>query len=173
MALRRPALLDDRHSTADFSCGQVALDLWLREKALHNQRQNYTRTFVIADRDHHVVAFHSLCAGMIGRQDVPRPLRSADAPAAIPVALLARLAVDLRHQGRGLGAELIRNACLSVLASSEAIAFRAVVVQAIDDQAARFYARFHFRPMRGLDRLLILPTSDIAAALAEAGGPGV
>ena len=59
----------------------------------------------------------------------------------IPIALLARLAVDLNHQGRGLGAALLRDAVYRVRLASAQVAVRAVVVHAIDDPAVAFYER--------------------------------
>jgi GNAT superfamily N-acetyltransferase len=162
---RRPALLQDHHNRDGFDSGKPALDIFLKTMALHNQVQGYTRTYVIADRDFRVLGYHSLCAGMISREHSPRQVKGHQAPADIPVALLARLAVDRTSQGLGLGGELLRHACLSVLATSETIAFRAVMVHALDDDAAAFYTRYGFRQAKGLERTLLLPVKDIAAAL--------
>lgn len=165
---RKPALLTERHHTDRFECGKPPLDAFLKELALFNQTQGYTRTFVIADADYQVVGYHSLCAGMISREHAPRKVKGHGAPGDIPVALLARLAVDRNHKGRGLGAALLRNALMAVVSTSETIAFRAVMVHALDDDAALFYAKFGFREARGLERTLLLPVKDIIASLAQA-----
>ncbi len=162
---RKPAPLDERHHLDDFDSGKPALDSFLKDMALHNQAQGYTRTFVIADVDFRVAGYHSLCAGMISRDNVPRQVKGHHAPGEIPVALLARLAVDKRHQGHGLGAELLKNALLAVLATAEVVAFRAVMVHALDDEAERFYLKYGFRQAKGLERTLLLPVKDIAASL--------
>jgi GNAT superfamily N-acetyltransferase len=162
---RRPALLQDHHNRESFDSGKPALDVFLKTMALHNQVQGYSRTYVIADGDFSVVGYHSLCAGMISREHSPRQVKGHQAPGEIPVALLARLAVDRAYQGRGLGGELLRHALLSVLATSETIAFRAVMVHALDDDAVRFYGRYGFRQAKGLERTLLLPVKEIAAAL--------
>lgn len=170
MPYRRPAPLTERHIIDGFSSGKPSLDDWLRDMALYNQTQNYTRTFVIADENYQVVGYHSLCAGMIHRNDVPRVVKGVQAPRELPVALLARLAVTSDHQGRGLGPALLKNALLSVVSAAQAVAFRGVVVHAIDDDAVRFYTKFHFRETAGMERRLILPANDIIASLAKVTG---
>lgn len=135
--------------------------------ALYNQSQGYTRTFVIADQHFNVVGYHSVCAGMIHRSDVSRSVKGSQAPNELPVAVLARLAVSKQHQGRGLGPALLKNALLSVVSAAQLVAFRAVVVHAIDDDAMSFYKKFAFQETKGMDRRLILPAKDIAASLAQ------
>lgn len=106
--------------------------------ALYNQTQGYTRTFVIADEHFNVVGYHSICAGMIHRNDVSRSAKGSKAPQELPIAVLGRLAVTKDHQGRGLGPALLRNALMSVVSAAQLVAFRGVVVHAIDDDAMNF-----------------------------------
>lgn len=136
--------------------------------ALYNQTQGYTRTFVIADEDFRVVGYHAVCAGMIHRNDASRSARGHPAPAELPVAVLARLAVSANHQRRGLGPALLKNALLSVVSASRLVAFRGVVVHAIDDDAVKFYKKYHFQETKGMERRLILSANDIVASLAAA-----
>ena len=165
---RKPAPLGDHHRTDQFDSGKPSLDVFLKEMALYNQHQGYSRTFVIADADDRVVGYHSLCAGMISRENAPGTVKGHQAPREIPVALLARLAVDRHHQKQGLGLALLRNALLSVVSSSQLVAFRAVMIHALDDEAEAFYAKFGFRAAKGLERTLLLPTQDIVASLKAA-----
>ncbi|MEO3998832.1 GNAT family N-acetyltransferase [Mesorhizobium sp. CAU 1732] len=152
---------------ADFQSGKPALDDWLKDMALYNQAQGYTRTFVIADESFNVVGYHSVCAGMIHRNDVSRSSKGSKAPPELPVAVLARLAVTKQHQGRGLGPALLRNALMSVVSAAQLVAFRGVIVHAIDDDAVRFYTKYQFQPTKGMERRLILPTKDIVASIAQ------
>lgn len=165
---RKPAPLGDHHRIDAFDSGKPSLDAFLKDMALYNQHQGYSRTFVIAEADYRVAGYHSLCAGMISRDNAPRQVKGHQAPKDIPVALLARLAVDRRYQKQGLGLALLKNALLAVLSTSESVAFRAVMVHALDDEAEAFYARFGFRAAKGLERTLLLPTKDIAASLQAA-----
>ena len=166
MGYRRPTPLSEKHVLDAFQSGKPALDDWLKDMALYNQSQGYTRTFVIADEDYRVVGYHAVCAGMIHRNDVSRAARGHPAPAELPVAILARLAVSSAHQGRGLGQALLKNALLSVVSAAQLVAFRGIVVHAIDDDALRFYRRYHFQDTKGMERRLILPASDIVTSLA-------
>lgn len=165
---RKPAPLDENHRVEDFFSGKPALDEFLKDMALHNQQQGFSRTFVIADADFRVAGYHSLCAGMISRDNAARQAKGHRAPHEIPVALLARLAVDRRYQGQGLGRALLKNALLAVIPSSQLVAFRAVMIHAIDQDAERFYEKFGFRAAKGLERTLLLPTKDIALSLQAA-----
>lgn len=170
MPLRKPCPISDKHILDRFTSGNPLLDDWLRDRAAYNQEQGFSRTFVVADEDYNVVGYHSLCAGMIHRNDVTRSVKGSQAPAEIPVAVLARLAVDRAFQGRGLGAALLKNALMSVISSAQLVAFRAVVVHAIDDEAVSFYRKYHFRATKGMERRLILPTRDIVASIAAVTG---
>ncbi len=165
MPFRKPAPLAEGHKVDGFSSGKPMLDDWLRDMALYNQQQGYSRTFVIADEASVVVGYHSLCAGMISRNDTPRQIKGKQAPAQIPVALLARLAVDAKYQGQGLGAALLKNALLSVVSAAQAVAFRAVMVHALDKESETFYRKFGFVDAKGIEGTLLLPTQEIMASL--------
>ena len=69
-----------------------------------------------------------------------------------------------------LCAGLLKNALMSVISSAQLVAFRAVVVHAIDDEAVSFYRKYHFRATKGMERRLILPTRDIVASIAAVTG---
>ncbi|MDM9629079.1 GNAT family N-acetyltransferase [Rhizobium sp. S152] len=165
---RKPAPLAENHRVDEFDSGKPTLDAFLKEMALYNQQQGYSRTFVIATEDYRVVGYHSLCAGMISRYNAPKQIGGHGAPGEIPVALLARLAVDRRYQRDGLGKALLKNALMAVVSSAQLVAFRAVMVHALDDEAEAYYAKFGFRYAKGLERTLLLPTKDIVASLAQA-----
>lgn len=168
MPYRKPVPLGEHHVLAHFSCGEPALDDWLRHTALYNQTKQYTRTFVVADADFRVVGYCSLCAGMIHRDDAPRAVKGGQAPNEIPVALLARLAIDAAHQGNGLGGALMRHALRAVVSAGQTVAFRAVMVDAISESAADFYRKYGFRQSRISPTKLLLPIKDIVAALEAA-----
>jgi GNAT superfamily N-acetyltransferase len=167
---RKPVPIAEQHIVDSFQSGKPMLDDWLKDMALYNQGQGYARTFVIADARFNVVGYHSVCAGMIHRNDVSRSAKGSRAPAELPVAVLARLAVTKDHQGQGLGAALLKNALLSVVSAAQLVAFRGVIVHAIDDDAMRFYAKHGFQPTKGMERRLVLPVRDIVASLAQVTG---
>ena len=75
--------------------------------------------------------------------------------------LLARLAVDRRFQGQGLGAELLRDAMLRAISVSDQVGVRGVLVHAKDDAARRFYERFDFEPLPGNELHLVMLMKDL------------
>lgn len=79
--------------------------------------------------------------------------------------LLARLAVDRRWQGRGLGAALLRDAALRTLQAAEIAGIRAMLVHAISSEAARFYRYFGFQPAPGSEMTLMASLPALANAL--------
>ena len=162
---RLPEALDHRHLSEGFSCGHESLDRFLIETAAGNQRLGYTRTMVISGNAMRVAGYHSLAAALIERLNTTRSISPHPAPREIPVALLARLAVHRTDQGKGLGAALLRHALLAALKGSETVAFRAVMVHALDPAADAFYRKYGFRSAKGLERTLLLPMDEIAAAL--------
>jgi len=154
-----------RHSTGGFSCGTESLDRWLQLYASQSQRRDSARTFVTVDQDGAVAGYYTLVAGEVthssATDDVRRDL-SRHFP--IPVAILARLAVTDEHQGRGLGAALLLDALQRIERASQDVAVRAVVVHAVDDTAAAFYAHFGFRPLSSDPRTLMITLADIRVA---------
>ena len=157
-----------RHGTGEFSCGNEALNRWLRSYASQSQRRDAARTFVATGDGGAVAGYDTLVAGEVAHtsatDDVRRGL-SHHFP--IPVAILARLAVDRDQQGRGLGAALLRDALRRVARASRDVGVRAVVVHAIDDDAAAFYERFGFRPLSNDPRTLMVTLAEIRAAGLE------
>lgn len=162
---RRPSALQNQHRLEGFESGKADLDHYLHEVARANHENGLARTFVIATEDFTVVGYYSLCAAMIARKEAPREIGGHGSPRDIPVALLARLAVDRRHQAKGLGGQLLRAAVLSSVAGAEHVAFRAIMVHALDDEAARFYVKYGFRAAKGSERTLLLPLQDVLLGL--------
>lgn len=165
--LRPPEPIGERHDVAPFDCGKPALDSWLKERALANHRQGFSAVMVVGD-DNRVVGYYALAPTSVDRAFMPRSLRGGQPPNPVPALLLGQLAVDKTWAARGVGAALLAHALRRSLAAAELIGGRAVVVRAIDDEAAAFWARRGFLPSRSDPRLLLRSLADIAAAIAEA-----
>ena len=159
-----PEAINEGHDVSRFESGAASLDAWLRRKARLNEAKGGARTYVVCDGDR-VIGFYSLAASSVERQRVSsRVGRSMPEP--IPVILLGQLAVDTRYRGRGLGADLLVDAARRALAAADVIGARALVVQALDDEAKGFYERFGFRPFSNREPLmLVLRISELRAAL--------
>jgi GNAT superfamily N-acetyltransferase len=134
-----------RHRVDSFACGHETLDRWLRVHAGQSQRRDAARTFVTAEPDGAVVGYYTLVAAQVRHETATTPVgRGMSRHYPIPVVLLARLAVDRRHQRAGLGASLLLDALQRVIRASDEIAVRAIIVDAIDESAASFYRHFGF-----------------------------
>jgi GNAT superfamily N-acetyltransferase len=158
--------LHNRHDLSRFVSGQPGLDQWLREHARGAAARRTGRTFVWLDADRSVIAYYTIAAHLVERADLPRSIGHGS-PDRIPAVLLARLALDKRLHGQGLGGALLADALERIVAATEVVAARFVVVDAIDERAASFYEHHGFRRIPDSDRL-IQKVSDIAAALHQA-----
>ena len=159
-----PEPISERHDVSRFESGAASLDAWLRRKARLNEAKGGARTYVVCEGDR-VIGFYSLAASAVERRRVSsRVGRSMPEP--VPVILLGQLAVDAGYRGRGLGADLLADAAKRALAAADVIGARALVVQALDDEARGFYERFGFRPFSNREPLmLILRISELRAVL--------
>lgn len=159
--------LDRRHRVDRFQCGCEQLDRWLRAYAGQGQRRDTARTFVVcrpgATR---VLAYYTLLAAQVEHLEATGDVRrgvSAHFP--IPVCLLARLAVDRPEQRKGLGRSLLLDALRRVDRASREVGMRAVLVHALDDEAAAFYRSFGFQPASAEPRTLMVPLKALRRVL--------
>jgi GNAT superfamily N-acetyltransferase len=161
-----------RHDTSQFQSGNEALDRWLHRYAGQSQRRDAARTFVVTHASV-VIGYYALLAGELDRNEAAeRTRKGMSRHYPIPVAILARLAVDHRQQNRGLGATLLQDALRRVTLASEQLAVRAVLVHAIDEPAARFYQHFGFRALSATPEGDETTTSPLSACrvVRRAGG---
>lgn len=142
-----PEPLASGHVLEGFACGRPALDLWLTGHARQAAGARSARTYVIVDSAQaRVVGYHALAAAGVEREAATARVVKGMPGYPIPVVLLARLAVDTSVSRRGLGAWLLRDAMTRTLAAAQAIAVRAMLVHAIDEQARTFYMRHGLEP---------------------------
>jgi GNAT superfamily N-acetyltransferase len=136
--------LNSSHDFSKFNCGKPSLDEWLRHHALNSEGRS-ARTYVVCENNVTVIGYYCIATGSIERSALPGRLKRVQGlPGQIPVAILGRLARDLRYRGTGLGADLLRDAISRIIAASETIGIRCVLVHAIDDDACDFYKRYQF-----------------------------
>lgn len=153
-----------RHDASGFGSPNETLDRWLGRYAGQSERRDAARAFVALDGDT-VIAYYTLVAGEISHEAATDEVRrgmSRHYP--IPVVALARLAVDRRRQGQGVGARMLYDALRRVATAADQVAVRAAVVHAIDDGAAAFYERFGFRALGGAPRTLMVTLAELRAA---------
>ena len=137
------------------------LDEYLQRFARQHANANVSRTYVAADGSA-ILGFYSLAMSAICRENLPSRHLSRFPNFPLPVARLARLAVDLLHQRRGIGELLLADALQRCLRLSEEIGMIGVVVDAKDARARGWYERYEFERFPDLPLTLWLPAAVIA-----------
>lgn len=152
--------LSRSHDVGHFGSGAAELDRYLREQAAQDVRRRVAAVFVAVDEDR-VVGFYTLSSAAIELADLPEDVRRRlPRYPQVPATLLGRMAVDSDWQGRRLGEALLVDALFRSLASE--IASYAVVVDARDESASRFYMRYGFQPLEHSHRRLFIPMATVA-----------
>lgn len=159
MTLSAPRPLDTSHRLEEFDCGKPVLTDWLVRRARQAQSSGSARTFVACDEDR-VAGYFSLTVGQIDTLEAPERIRRGMGQYPIPLVILARLAVDLDYQRRGLGFSLLQDAIRRTVAIAEQAGIRALLTHPIDAQADVFYRRFGFEPTPAHEQQLILLLKD-------------
>lgn len=141
---RPPEPLSSDHDFGGFDCGEGALNAWLKTRALRNQTQGASRTYVLCTGDQ-VVGYYSLAVGSIQHEAAIGKVRR-NMPDPVPAMLLGRPAIDRSHQGHRLAKGLLKDAVLRTLQAADIAGIRVLFVHAISEEATRFYTRYGFRP---------------------------
>lgn len=167
MSFRSPRPLLPTDDVSTFDCGAASLNDWLRTRALKNETTGASRTFVSIDSKTDAVAgYYCLSASSLLLEDAPGGVRR-NMPDPIPVILIGRLAVDEAVKGKGIGASLFQHAVVKGLEASRIIGARAVIVDALDEEAERFYSKFGFTLMPPASkRAMYLLVKDAESTIA-------
>jgi len=165
VGIKEPCSLTDLHIVEDFDCGEIVLNEWLKKRALKNQRNGASRTFVSCI-DNRVIGYYALASGSVERLYVPKAL-SRNMPESIPVIILARLAVDKSIKGKKIGSALLKNAILKVLAVEKNIGVKALLVHAMSDSAKQFYCHYGFLESSLDPMILMLSIKAIKASFVD------
>lgn len=164
MTVWTSAALTTAHDLARFDCGNDVLNDWLKNQAARSQQANTARTYVwTAVSDPVVLAYYSIAPTQIVRAELSSG--QAGGYSVVPAYLLARLALDRSLQGQGLGAELLVDALQMIVNAASVGGGRLIVVDAIDDVAAKFYRYHDFQPVKGNPHRLVMKISTARQAL--------
>lgn len=167
MVLSGPEPLRASHDISDFSCGKPALDRWLKTRALSNQEKGFTAVIVVHE-NHRVIGYYGLSPSAILPGRLPRSIRTGQPPDPVPCLLLGQLATDEGWKGRGIGTGLVKHALQRCVTAASLIGGRALVVNAVDEEAAAFWVRRGFISSKDDPLLLFRAITDIAASIAAA-----
>jgi GNAT superfamily N-acetyltransferase len=162
--------LGSAHDRAAFSCGHHALDRYLKTQARQDIRRNIAAPFVLinAADETTIIGYYTLSAFGVGLEDLPTEIaKKLPNYPIVPATLLGRLAVDRRAAGQGFGEILLMDALHRAWRQSAGIAAAAVVVDAIDQDAANFYRHFDFLEFTDCADRFFLPMKSIAAMFRD------
>jgi predicted GNAT family N-acyltransferase len=155
----RVVLLNEEHHRGGFTCGVESLDHYLKTQAGQDVRRKANAVFVLTGlgQPAHILGYYTLCAMAISQGDVPETARKhVPRYPLVSATLIGRLAVAKDRQGQRLGAVLLADALRRAFDSASTVGSSMVIVDALDEPAAGFYAAHGF--VRLPDSLrLVLP----------------
>lgn len=166
MALSVPEPLTAEHGVSAFSCGKPTLDHWLKTRALSNQEKGFTAVLVVHEAGR-VVGYYGLAPTAVVPAVLPRSVRTGQPPDPVPCLLLGQLATDAGWAGRGIGTGLVKHALQRCVQAAGLIGGRALMVNAVDEEAARFWQRRGFMPSKDDPLVLFRSIAALAASLGE------
>ncbi len=138
----------DSNALKEFSCGNDVLDAYLKEFARQNHKKGISKSF-IALGEKSVLGYYALSMACIEFVEIPETSNRGIPKYPVPVARIGRLAVDTQFQGKKIGTVLLIDALKKIQEASKIVAAYAVVVDAKNDSAKRFYEGFGFITYKG------------------------
>jgi predicted N-acetyltransferase YhbS len=163
-----PERVSAAHELSSFESGEPVLDDWLRRRALHNEETGASRTYVVCE-GRKIVGYYSLAVGAVAHADAPGRVRR-NMPDPVPAMILGRLAINMAHQGTGIGTGLLRDAVLRTIQAAEIAGIRVILVHAISEAAKRFYEKHGFIASP-VDPMTVMIT--VAEAVKLLGGKAI
>lgn len=158
-------LLTARHLRDGFDCGEAALNEFFLRQAGQQQRRGFGKTYVaLAEDGMTVVGFVTVSAGQVAATALPTQSKLPRYPA--PMLRIGRLAVDMRHQGKGIGQDLLAFALRLAVEFSQRVGLYAVVVDAKHDKARAFYLRLGFIACVDHPLCLYLPIAALERSIS-------
>ena len=158
--------LAKHHDRWSFRCGTAELDDYLQHRASQDVRRRAAAVFVLVpeDQPQRIAGFYSLSSASIILEELPAELAKAlPRYPLVPAVLLGRLARDVNFPG--VGRLLLLDALARSLRHAEQVAAAVVLVDAKDENARRFYAKYGFQEIRPDSRRMFLPMKTVAKAL--------
>lgn len=157
----RPLAASD--STGHFRSGEEPLDTYLRERAFKNHQAGAARCFVTLDEANQIAGYYTLSSGSVAHSQTPGKVRR-NMPDPVPALLMGRLAVDAKHQGQGLGANLGYDAISRCASVAQNAGVRVLFVHALSESARQFYLRYDFVESPHDSMMLMLLLKDLGLA---------
>ena len=150
-----------------FCSGAQELDDWIKTSAWQNQRANNAVVYVTTQNET-ILGYYAIAASCYARDEAPEELKPHRRPTEIPCILLARLAVDQRAQGLGIGAGLLKDAIQRSYALSQQVGAAALLIHCRDKDARSFYLHYKiFLPSPANEMHLLLPMKQVGEILKK------
>ncbi len=159
------------HDRDAFDCGEAPLNEFLQKHARKSHDLGGAKSFVAIDNadNRTILGFYSLSPASVGYSRTPDFVKRGLARHDVPAFRLARLGVDRQFQGQGLGGQLLLAAGRRCLLAAAEVGGVALLIDAKNDNVARWYARYGAVPLEDAPLTLMLPLATIEAALKAAG----
>lgn len=159
--------LDRKHDRAAFSCGVSALDKYLQTQAAQDERKHLAATFVCTPDGKKIAGYYTLSQFSVALDDIPAEIaHKLTRQKQVPATLIGRLARDRSFAGVRIGELLLFDALYRSLSQSRVVASWAVILDAKDDSAAAFYAKYGFIVFSTISSRLFLPMQTIQKMFA-------
>lgn len=160
--------LMEHHNRNKFSCGIDSLDNYLKNQSKQDLKRRLSVTYVLNDDDQNIIGYYTLSSTSFLLEHLPEEnRRKLPRYPSLPATLIGRLAVDKKYQGRGYGEILLMDALLNAQQVSKKTGVFAVVVEAINQVALKFYQKFGFIQLQDHDNKLFLPMKTIDQLILE------
>lgn len=163
--------ISKKHDREGFDCGEDSLNEFLRRHARRSHELGGAKTFLAIDNadNETILGFYSLSTASVAYARTPKIVRRGLARHDVRGFRLARLAVDLKLQGQGLGGQLLLAAARRCLLASAEVGGVVLVIDAKNERVAAWYASYGAVPLLDAPLSLLLPLATIEAALKKAG----
>jgi predicted GNAT family N-acyltransferase len=157
-------MLNKTHIRDEFDCGEESLTRYLKQFAMQNMRKKLSTCYVHTQEDQHVKAYYTLSNYVLLKNEIqPTTFPITVLYDRIPTTLIGKLAVDKTLQNQGVGKRVLLNALIQSYSIAMFSGSTAVVVEALNENASKFYKRFgfellhdnkYFLPMKSIEKLL-------------------
>jgi GNAT superfamily N-acetyltransferase len=165
--------ISKKHDREAFDCGEEALNEFLRRHARKSHDLGGAKTFLaIDDGDNKtILGFYSLSPGSVEYARTPEIAKRGLARHDVPGFRLARLAVDRKVQGQGIGGQLLLAAGRRCLRAASEVGGVVLLIDAKNDRVAGWYTSYGAAPLLDAPLSLVLPLATIEAALIKRAIP--
>jgi len=145
-----------RHDCSAFTCGEHALDRYLKAHAAQNQQEGVSTTHVLVDASDAVLGYFTLSAAQLELTQLQEADRKRLPRYPVPAVRMGRLAIARSLQKKGYGELLVGHAVRRCLDMREALGVRVMLVDALP-AAERFYLQYGFQPTVANPLTMYLP----------------